>query len=206
MLQNLRGVAFGFDGGPNGFDFAGFADEERAADDAHEFASHELLLLPGAVGGDGFVIGVAEQGEIEFEFGLEQRLRFDRVSARAEDGHLELVELLFCVAKLGRFDDSTGCVGFGEEKEEDALALKVLESDSLVFVGLQAECGGLVAGLEHGITSVTLDGLRPSAIDVQYTMRFLHPVQRRPMAKVSVPLQAALGRKAAAGLPFVASG
>jgi hypothetical protein len=53
-------VAFGFDGGPDGLDFAGFADEERTADDAHELAAHELLLLPGAVGFDGFVAWIAE--------------------------------------------------------------------------------------------------------------------------------------------------
>ena len=150
VVEDFGGVAFGFDGGPDGFDFAGFADEERAADDAHEFAPHELLLLPDAEGGDGFVVGVAEQGEIKFEFGPEQGLRFDRVGAGAEDGYFELVELLFCVTKLGRLDDSTGGVGFGEEEEDDALALEVLERDGLVFVGLQAERGGFVAGLEHG--------------------------------------------------------
>ena len=149
-LEDFGGVAFGFDGGPDGFDFAGLADEKRTADDAHEFTPHELLLLPSAVGRDGFVIRVAEQGEIEFEFGAEQGLGFDRVGACAEDGHLKFVELLFCVAKLGRFDDSTGGVGFGEEEKQDALALEVLEGDGFVFVGLQAECGGFVAGLEHG--------------------------------------------------------
>ena len=118
VLKDFGGVAFGFDGGPDGFDFAGLADEERAADDAHEFASHELLLLPRAVGFDGFVIRVAKQWEIEFEFGFEQGLRFDRVGARAEDGHFEFVELLLCVAKLGRLDDSTRSVGFGKEKKQ----------------------------------------------------------------------------------------
>jgi hypothetical protein len=156
VLEDFGGVAFGFDGGPDGLDFAGLADEERPADDAHEFAPHELLLLPGAVGFDGFVIGIAEQGEIEFKLGLEQGLGFDRIGARAEDGHFEFVELLFCVAKLGRLDDSTGGVGFGEEEKQDALALKILESDSLVFVGLQAERGGFVTGLEHGIWRATV--------------------------------------------------
>ena len=150
VLEDFGGVAFGFDGGPDGFDFASFADEERAADDAHEFASHELLLLPGAVGGDGFVVGIAEQREIESEFGPEQGLGIDGVGARTKDGHLEFVELLFCVAKLGRFDDSTSGVGFGEEEEEDALSLEIPERDGFVFVGLQAERGGSVAGLEHG--------------------------------------------------------
>ena len=81
MIQDFGGVAFGFYGGPDSFDFPGLADEKGAADDAHEFASHELLLLPGAVGFDGFVIGVAEQREIEFVFGLEDGLGFDGIGA-----------------------------------------------------------------------------------------------------------------------------
>ena len=150
MLEDFGGVAFGFDGGPDSFDFAGFADEKRAADDAHEFASHELLLLPGAVGFESFVLGVTEQRKIELVLCLEQGLGFDRIGARAEDGHFEFVELLFGVAKLGRFDDSTGGVGFGEEEKEDAFALEILKRDSFVFVGSEAQGWCFVAGLEHG--------------------------------------------------------
>jgi len=58
-------MAFGSDEGPEFFDFAGFADEEGTADDAHEGATHEMLFLPGAEFPDGFVGGVAEEGEIE---------------------------------------------------------------------------------------------------------------------------------------------
>jgi hypothetical protein len=125
LFQDFGGVAFGFDGRPDSLDFAGFADEERAANDAHEFASHELLLPPGTIGFDGFVVEVAEQGKVEPVFGLEQSLAFDGIGAHAEDGDFELVELLFCVAKLGRLDDSTGGVGFREEKEKDATALEI---------------------------------------------------------------------------------
>jgi hypothetical protein len=150
VLEDFGGVAFGFDGGPGGFDFAGFADEERAADDAHEFASHELLLLPGTVGGDGLVIGIAEQGKIEFELRFEGRLGLDGIGAHAEDGDLELIELLFCVAKLGRFDDSTGGIGFREEEKEDAATYKIFESNEFVLVGFEAERRSFVAGLEHG--------------------------------------------------------
>jgi hypothetical protein len=58
-------VAFGFDERPDVLDFAGFADEERAANDPFKGAAHELFFLPGAEFLDGFVGGVAEQGEIE---------------------------------------------------------------------------------------------------------------------------------------------
>jgi hypothetical protein len=57
-------MAFGFDEGPDFFDFAGLADEEGAADDAHEGAAHELFFLPGSEFLDGFVGWIAKQGEI----------------------------------------------------------------------------------------------------------------------------------------------
>ena len=172
MLEDFGGVAFGFDGRPDSFDFAGLADEERASDDAHKFAPHELLLLPGTVCFDGFVIGVAEQGKIEPVFGPEQGLPLDRICAHAEYGHFEPIEFLFCVAKLGRFDDSTGSVGLREEEEQDALAFEIFQGDGFVFVGLEAERRGFVAGLEHGDPSVLLDGRRPDAFEDKYTLRF----------------------------------
>jgi hypothetical protein len=150
MSKDFGGVAFGVDGGPDGFDFARFSDEERTADDAHEFAPHELLLLPGAVGFDSFVGGIAEQREIESVFGLEQGLRLDRIGAHAEDGDFDLVELPFCVTKLGRLDGSTGSIGLGIEKEEDAFTLEILEGNKFVLVGFQPEGGGFVSRLEHG--------------------------------------------------------
>ena len=118
-------MAFGSNEGPDLFDFAGFADEERTADDAHEGAAHELFFLPGAEFSDGFVRGIGEQRKIELVLGLERGLRFDGIGAHAEDGDSELVEFLFCVAKLGRFDRSTGGVGFGVEEKNDALAGEV---------------------------------------------------------------------------------
>jgi hypothetical protein len=139
-------VAFGFDKGPDYFDFASFADEERAADDAHEGAAHELFFLPGAEFLDGLVGGVGKKRKIELVLGLKRGLRFDGIGAHAEDGHAELVELLLCVAKLGRFDGSTGGAGFGVEKKQNALALEVGQGDKRVVVGLETEAGGFVAG------------------------------------------------------------
>jgi hypothetical protein len=142
-------VAFGVNGRPDFLDFAAFTDEEGAADDAHEFAAHELLFLPRAIGLDGLVIEIAEQREIELVLGFERRLGFDRIGAHAEDGHLTLIELLFCVAKLGRFDGSTGGVRFRKEEQQDTAALEVLQTDFFAFVGEEVEAGSFVAGLEH---------------------------------------------------------
>ena len=140
-------MAFGSDEGPEFFDFAGFADEEGTADDAHEGAAHEMLFLPGTEFFDGFVGGVAEQRKIKILFRLERGLGFDGVCAHAEDGDAELVEVIFCVAKLGRFNGSTGGVGFGIEKEEDAPAGEVFQRDGLVLVGFQVEGGSFGADL-----------------------------------------------------------
>ena len=120
-------MTLGPDDGPEFFDFSGFADEERAADDTHEGTAHELFSLPDAELLDGFVGGIAQQGEIEPALFLEPRKGFDGIGAHAEDDHAVLVELPLCVTKLGRFDGSTGSAGFGEEKEEDPPASEVFE-------------------------------------------------------------------------------
>jgi hypothetical protein len=149
-FQHFSGVAFGMDSGPDFFDFAVFTDEEGAADDAHEFAAHELLFLPGTVGLDGFVIEIAQQRKIELVLGFERRLGLDGIGAHAKDDDLALIELFLCVTKLGRFDGSTGRVGFREKEKQDAPALEVFQGHELVLVGLEAEGEGFVAGLEHG--------------------------------------------------------
>ena len=142
-------MAFGFDEGPEFLDFAGFADEEGTPDDAHEGAAHELFFLPGAELLDGFVSGIAEQWEIEFLLGFKRGLGFDGIGAHAKDGDAELVEVFLCVAELGRFDGSTGGIGFGVEEEEDAPTGEVFERDFLAFVGFEAEGGGFGADFEH---------------------------------------------------------
>jgi hypothetical protein len=76
-------------------------------------------------------------------------LGFDGIGAQAEDGDTELVEVLFCVAKLGRFDGSTAGVGFGVEEKEDALTGEVFQGDVAAIVGLEAEGGGFGANFEH---------------------------------------------------------
>jgi len=145
-LEDSGGVAFGFDEGPDFFDFAGFADEERTADDSHKSAAHELFFLPGAEFCDGLVGGIGEQRKIELVLGFEGGLRFDGIGAHAEDGHAAFVEFLLCVTKLGRFDGSTGGAGFGVEEEEDALPLEIGQGDKGVVVGFETEAGGFGAG------------------------------------------------------------
>jgi hypothetical protein len=115
-------VAFGPDNGPDFLDFAGIADKEGTAGDAHEGAAHELFLLPDAELLDGLVSWIAEQREIESVLFFKGSKSLDRIGAHAKDGDVELVELLLCVTKLGRFDGSTGSAGFREEKDEDTLA------------------------------------------------------------------------------------
>jgi hypothetical protein len=73
------------------------------------------------------VIGVAEQREIESLFRPEFGEVFFRVGAGAQNQYADFVEVLLCVAKLGRFGCSTGCIGFREEKEDDTSSAKIRE-------------------------------------------------------------------------------
>lgn len=117
VLEDFDGVPLGAHQRPDGLDFACFSNEEGAADDTHESATHEDLFLPGAKGLDGLVGGIAQQREIQLVLGFERRLRLDGVGAHAQDGDLELIELFSCVAKLGRLNGSTRSVGLGIKKQ-----------------------------------------------------------------------------------------
>jgi hypothetical protein len=142
-------VALGGRRVPDSFDFTVWADEKCAADDAHEGLAQEFLHASRAVGFDHFEIGIAEEIEVEFLLGFEFGLGGDGIAASAEDDGVELIELLLRVAKLGRFRGSTGSVGLGIEKEDDAAAVEVGERDVGAGIIFEAECGGFVAGFQH---------------------------------------------------------
>jgi hypothetical protein len=124
--EDFGGVAFGFDWVPDLFDFAVGTDQKTAADNSLEQAAHEFLTAPRAVGFDHFVSRIAEQGKIELPLVAEILQCLHRVGACSENGDTELVELLFCVAKLGRFDRSARGIRFRKKEEQDAAALEIL--------------------------------------------------------------------------------
>ena len=119
---------------PNVFEVAVGADKKGAANNAEKRTTEEFLHAARAVGFDRFEIGIAEEIEVELLLGFEAGLRFDGVAAHAEDDHAEFIELLFCVAKLGRFDRSAGSIGFRIEKEDYAFAEMVGEGDVVARV------------------------------------------------------------------------
>jgi hypothetical protein len=123
--KGLGGMALGLYAVPDFFGLSVRPDEEGTAGDAHERSAHELFHSPGAVGFDHFVFRIAQQREIELLLFLESRLCFHGIGAYPKDNHTQLIELRFGVTKLGRFDRSTGCVGFWKEKEEHALAAQI---------------------------------------------------------------------------------
>lgn len=154
--EDFGGVAFGFDGVPDFLDFAVGADQKTAADDSLEQAAHEFLAAPRAVGLDHLVRRVAEQREIQFVFVAEVLQGLHRVGAGSENGDTELVELLFCVTKLGRFDRSTGSIRSREKEEQDAATLEVFERELFAAVGGEGEFGGFVADFEHELVLLNL--------------------------------------------------
>jgi len=121
---------------PDLFDFAVGVDQERAAYDALVRVAHEFLHAPHSVGFDHFVVGIAEQREIQFLLNAKFGEGFLRVGAGAQNQHAYFVEVFLCVAKLGRFSRSTGGVGLGKEEEHDAPAAEIGEGEHCAFVGL----------------------------------------------------------------------
>jgi len=109
-------MAFGFDVVPDVFELAVQTDQERASHNSKKRFAEEFLHAARAVGFDRFEIGIAEKFEVEFLLGFEAGLGFDGVAAHAEDDHAKLIELFFCVTKLGRFNRSAGSVGLRIEK------------------------------------------------------------------------------------------
>ena len=118
-------MALRFDVVPNMFEVTVGTNKKCAADDAEKRSAEEFLHAARAIGFDRFQIWITEKVEIEFLLGLETGLGFDGVAAHTENDHAQLVELLLCVAKLGRFDRSAGRVGFRVEEEDDSFAEKV---------------------------------------------------------------------------------
>ena len=149
-------MAFGPDGVPDLFDFAVGADQKTAADNSLEQAAHEFFPAPRAVRFDHLVRGVAEQREIEFPLVAEILQGLHRVGAGSENGNTELVKLLFCVAKLGRFDRSTGGIRLWKKEEQHAAALEILKRELFAAVGGEGEFGSFVADFEHEVFLLTL--------------------------------------------------
>jgi hypothetical protein len=127
-------MTFSFDVVPDVLELAVRTDQERASHNSKKRFAEEFLHAARAVGFDRFEIRIAEEIEVEFLFGFEAGLGFDGVTAHAEDDHAKLVELLFCVAKLGRFNRSAGSVGLRIEEEYDALAKVVGEREVVAQV------------------------------------------------------------------------
>lgn len=142
-------MAFDGDRIPDVLDFSVGTDQESAADDAAENTAHELLGTPDTVSFDHFVAGIAEQRKIEFLLGLEFGESIFGIGAGAQYHHILLVEVLLCVAKLGRFGGSTGSVGFGKEKDDHAVVFEVLKRDFASGVGLQRKVRGLLSNFQH---------------------------------------------------------
>ncbi|MGB7232332.1 MAG: hypothetical protein WBD19_11715 [Candidatus Acidiferrum sp.] len=141
-------MSFRAGGVPYSLELAVRANEKGTADDAKKRLAEEFFHAARAVCFDSFKFRIAEQIEVEFLLDLEDGLRFDGIAAGAEDNYSEFIEVMLCVTKLGRFGRSTGSVGFGIEKEDDALAGEVGERDVGTGVAFQAECGGFITYFE----------------------------------------------------------
>ena len=144
----------GFGLGPDLGDAPIPSDDKRAAHDAQKRFAEKLLHAPRVVGFDGLELRIAQQREVEVEFRGELCLRRHAIGAAAQDDRASLIELWFGVAKLGRFVDSTGSVGFGIEIENQVPPAIIRERDDFAVIGLYAKAWSLVAFFQHAVYSL----------------------------------------------------
>jgi hypothetical protein len=76
--------------------------------------------------------------------------------------------LFLRVAKLGRFDGSTGGVGFWKEKEEHSLAAEIRYRHILAIISFQAKFGSFVGDFKHWHTSESVESRQ------QFTQNVVH--------------------------------
>jgi hypothetical protein len=115
-LEHFAGVALHAHFVPDFLNFAIRTDQKSAPYDSFENPAHEFLRAPDAIFFDHLVSRIAQQRKIEFLLFLEVGQSLFRVRTRAQDNDILLIEVLLCVAKLGRFCRSTRRVGLGKEK------------------------------------------------------------------------------------------
>jgi hypothetical protein len=95
--------------------------------------------------------GIAQQIEIQFVFGSKALQQFKGIGAYSYDDHSLMVELCFCVSKLGRFNRSTRCIRFGVKEKQNALAFEISERNFFSLIRRKCEIGGFFTDLEHDV-------------------------------------------------------
>ena len=124
-MKHVGGVAFGLNLVPN-FRHASVAPNQKCGpDDAEERFPEELLHPARAISLNGREFRIAQKREIELIFRRELRLRIHAVRAAAQDDSVSLIEIRFCVAKLGRFVDSTRGESLRKEVEHHRFSREV---------------------------------------------------------------------------------
>lgn len=123
-------------------------DQHAAAHDTQKRFTQKTFHAPGPVGFDGLEVRIAQQGKVQLQFFPEFAQGGGRVCAAGQDGGVQGVEFLFCVAKLGRFVVSTRRVRFDKEKQQHAPACEVFQADLRSVVIRQAEQRGFLAHLQ----------------------------------------------------------
>lgn len=136
-------MALGFDSAKLLFDIP-VLNDERAALDAHDFLSIHVLFLHYPECRGELLVGVGEECERQLELLLEFLERRGFIGRDADDGGAALLELLVCVAKLGRLDVSARRVCLRKEIQDQRLARKILQRASFSVLVLQIEIGRFI--------------------------------------------------------------
>jgi hypothetical protein len=91
---------------------------------------------------------------------LEFRLIFSGIRAASQNASTQCPELLDGVTKLGRFVDSTGCIRFGIEIENEIPLAIIGERHDFAVIRRDAKVGSLIAFFQHAALSLRSLALR----------------------------------------------
>jgi len=125
------------------------ANQHAASDDSLVGPPHEFLHSPETEGFYHLVFGIAQKTEIQFVFFFEAGERLHHIGAYAKDLNILFFKGLLCVAKLGRFNGSTGSIGFWIEKEKGTFASQVSQRHFSSRIRLQTEIRSCVSSFQH---------------------------------------------------------
>jgi hypothetical protein len=124
-------------------------DPESHAHNPQERFPQKTFHPARAVGLDDIKFRVGEQRERKLVFLFEFCLCFHGIAAAADDGGVQLFELLEGVTKLGRFVRSTGCIRFRIKIENQVLPVKILQRNSRATIIGDVKIRRFVAFFEH---------------------------------------------------------
>jgi len=129
-------------------------DHKRRPGDSHDFLAVHVLFFEHPERPGDLLVGICQQRKGKLFLLLKFLLRFWRIWGDAKQHGAGFLNLSICVAEPASFCSSPRCVGARVKKNDDRLALQVLQREWPVVLILQSELRSFIMDM-HGSVSPT---------------------------------------------------